>query len=819
MNPKKKVIFIIVSVFVIAIASVIAYVIQPPLIYDDLSDNILNETLWFNQTLIAGDATALTNETGGFLEALTNSQSGNRAQANITTRELLNNTEILNISFTTRTQVTAGVTTLSGISKVIVFGNILSQISCTNCNLANTTNFTLRRIINGSFDVYANDIFEKTILPTNSNITIDSFILDGSSEIARTRIFPITYTPQVSINKESPSDGSSSSSSTIEFNSELFSSKGLINATLFIWNSTAIFNQTSISLSGNSQSFSVNVSNFTLGNYEWNVLSCGQSAENDICNFDDDGNNSLIISFVENENTYNSTTYETASESFITNFTAPDGVTISSANLIWNGTSYAGTIASLGGNDRLLTRTITIPEGIGLKNWYWNLNFNSGEQQNLSGNTQQVDATILTYCNSTINVPYMNFTFKDESTEAAINAQIDSSSWTYYLGGGSVTKSLSYSNSSEIPSYAFCFTPPDRTVNFELSNFQYSSTDYPQRRYTTSGTLSNSTTNQVLYLLGSSDGIYSNIQIVNVAGFPIIGATVTAERQIDGDWIVIEQGTSDSSGTVTFWVNPNIDTRITASASGYLQAQVTIRPTSTGYTLTLSSTQGNASFDSNLEGLTWRFEPGVGVIPLNETAFNATITAQKDNIVSCEFRLTNQTGNISSTTSGCSSSGGNLSIVYTPSQNEKINGILYVDLGEGLFILDGDAYWIGYNSSVSSWRTLRGILGTLNEFNEFGEGVEQEFSKIVFFFLVLTIGLGILTFFSGYDFSNPGFTVPVVYGIILFATLSGWFTFDGLVKPALVGETISDILDKYIYLVMMTFFFGGWLFNMWRKQS
>ena len=128
---------------------------------------------------------------------------------------------------------------------------------------------------------------------------------------------------------------------------------------------------------------------------------------------------------------------------------------------------------------------------------------------------------------------------------ANINATADLATWNYWLGGGSVSKSLLFTNTTENPSYAFCLNT-NQTLHNNLT-FQYASTGYPQRVHVRASDLTNVTTNQVLYLLSSTDGIYSSIQVVDAAGASISGVIVQVERQFSGVWTLIGQDISDSA--------------------------------------------------------------------------------------------------------------------------------------------------------------------------------------------------------------------------------------------------------------------------------
>jgi hypothetical protein len=290
-------------------------------------------------------------------------------------------------------------------------------------------------------------------------------------------------------------------------------------------------------------------------------------------------------------------------------------------------------------------------------------------------------------------------TFADESTLTPLNGSIDTSTWVYYLGDGTVTKSFIFANTSINPNYAFCFNV-NRTLH-KTVELHYSLTGYPQRRWDDTADLTNATTNKILYLLSSSVGLYSIYSVQNQFGTPVTGVYVTAERQISGVWYTLEQGTTDSAGTVTFWLNPNFDHRITFTKSGYTTQQVTIRPSSSTYTVTMTE-PSSGNYNSSLEGITWTYSSNSGQyssqgILLNGTnmSFWFNVTSNLSNIVSCKMELINNISGILNTTTDCTSSGGNLTLTYTMNCDitTSYRLKLYIDSGMGLNVVDADAYW------------------------------------------------------------------------------------------------------------------------------
>lgn len=228
-------------------------------------------------------------------------------------------------------------------------------------------------------------------------------------------------------------------------------------------------------------------------------------------------NNGTGVSYfmTENSQTYNQTTKITKTETFVINITY-DSSTYDSAtaNLIYNGTSYAGT-GITSGNDTIFTRTLNIPTGlIGNINFYWNISLvNSiGTTYFLSStNTQTISSIILSICNSTVNQSFINFTTYD-----MINYNIVNSSFSavFHYGSGTTTNNYSYSQTGNNRSnFTFCVYPGDNSIIVDMDS-QYSAPNYQNNwYYLRSANLTNTTTNIPLYLLNSGNATLTTLRV------------------------------------------------------------------------------------------------------------------------------------------------------------------------------------------------------------------------------------------------------------------------------------------------------------------
>ena len=524
---------------------------------------------------------------------------------------------------------------------------------------------------------------------------------------------------------------------------------------------------------------------------------------------------------IENSQSYNATTYETSSENFIINLTYDNSYwTGISANLIYDGTSYAGT--KTGTSNIIFSRSLSIPTVTAVENnsFYWQITLSNGTgyfYYNSTTNNQTVNPIILTFCNSTYDVTYINFTFKDESTGEYLNASTDLASFTYWFSTGA-NKTYYFTNNSLNPSYAYCVSPSDKSIGYALT-YQYASTGYPQRQYYKSGTLTNTTTNQALYLLGTANnGIYSSIIIMTTTGTPIPGVTITVERQFAGLWIVIAQGTTDSAGMATFFLNPSYDHRFTAVKSGLVSTVATIKPTQAVYSIIMSGgglTIG--TYNWTLQGIYYTRTPAVGIIQPGNYDFTFNVTAQENNMQNCRLDLTNSSGYVLATVSSACTSNAYLTINYNVVSGDDIYGKYYIDFGSGYVMIEGDGNWKCIPTNTSSWRTLKNFLSFLSDNSVWTDGSvvelkKWEFTKIVGFFLVFAIILAFLNVTFNFDLVNPGialFGLPFIF--IIMSAANGLFGHGYFYVERATGFVWFDnyVLAFYSLLMAIGFYFAS----------
>jgi hypothetical protein len=461
----------------------------------------------------------------------------------------------------------------------------------------------------------------------------------------------------------------------------------------------------------------------------------------------------------ENNRTYNLNTYETSLETYSINLTANSSLT--NVYLNYNGTEYA-TIYSGG----LWTATKSLSSSnVGTNPVYFRMVY-GGTNINSDTTNQTVASININACSNSSSGKYINFSFIDESTNLPVNSQITSMTLNYKLSQSStVSKTLTYSNTTEVPNYYFCASPSNLTYYLNYSISYKNGTTYPQRISEISTTaFTNATTNTKLYLLSSSYGIYVTFQLTNSADQLISGVNVNATRVINGVTTVVAVGTTSASGTVTFWLNPDALHTFTFSKSGYTTYTYQDYPTQASYTVILSTTSTQTQYDYT-KGITKRVYPSSGDL-VNGTVynFNLTLASTYWDVSEFGFYLYLSNGTILSSTSSATN-GGFISANLNTSNYTRIY-INYYYVVNGTYMND-TTYWNTFNGQYTGW-SIKTFFDDLKLYMDDGMFGIDDFGRYVIIFLVLFISVGIMS----YKF---GTTSPMGMATILFAVV---FFFD-----------------------------------------
>lgn len=698
------------------------------------------------------------------------------------------------INFSAQTNVTGG----SGIDNVTIY--VYNSTGSLNWTKVNTTTTSLN--ISNFSQSFADGVYTWGVFSSALNASLTAFVGNNTFTVD-------TNNPSITINSPSNNSyiyGHNSSQAIFTFNATTIDTN--LQACWYNWTQgttkTIYTCNTQITLTANN----------------------AFGAQRIYAYANDTGGNTQVKSsdFIINQPQSPKNGFETDSLTYsMVIYNQPSAV--SSGSINFNGTVHSATVTALNATTYSINATFDQPlvsssPTIVSYNWTWN---NGSQSFSSTNDSVQLNLTNFTICSAGNSVKYLNFTFADETSLAAINATVDGASWNYYLGTGSINRTLVYSNTGGTsPSYAFCYAPPSRTLVNELNFFRYSNTGYPQRTYAyTPLNLSNLTTNTTLYLLSSSSGVYSSILVVQGLGTtPIVGANVLIELQLnDGSYITVFNADTDSSGIVTAWLNPNSAYRYTVSADGFITQQFTLNPSQSIYTVRLQaigSTTG--AYNSSLTGYKWFVTPQVGQISPGLQVFNLTLVAYDNNLVSCRFSILNASNLVSlNSTTGGSSNGCNLTISYNLTNGENLFGKLEINntLTDGLYqIVDTDWKWVTEDIANNSWNTVTNFFSRLTTLSDFGNSSNrQEFSRIMWFFLVTTILLAIFTYLTGFELQNPGVALILLWFVVAVGSVAGFFTFNS------ASPNVNTWTEQYGILIIFSMFAIGFIVNQIRRQS
>lgn len=467
----------------------------------------------------------------------------------------------------------------------------------------------------------------------------------------------------------------------------------------------------------------------------------------------------------QNSESHNSSVYQTAYESYQLNLTANSSLT--NVFLVYNGASHAMNYSSgLWSYSTDISNSST-----GSKNLYYIFTY-AGNNIGSANYTQTINAINFQLCGGGYTTPFLNISFKDETDLHIINASTPTSTFVYYLGTGTQNKTYTYVNTSNNYNYAFCASP-NQTM-YVLPYVQYKQgLDYPQRIWNPDITYyNNSLTSQILYLLGSTNGIYVTFQTINSAEQGIEGVVTTVTREISGSTVQIGKDTTGAGGGVTFWLNPDFTHTITFEKSGYDTYTISLTPTQSTYTITLS---GAAPSTANyFQGVSYSIEPsGSFITQSTNYNFNYTITSNYWNLDSFGFSLLYPNGTIIGTEGSTANTGGTVSLDYNVTNESRLVMQYYYEIN-GTFV-NGTRYWITYSANdFSLWRLFSDMSTAINSNNIFGvlSNDGGYFAKALISVIILIVGAGLLS--RRYGLISEPAIMGIIFGIALLLNTLGF---------------------------------------------
>jgi hypothetical protein len=493
--------------------------------------------------------------------------------------------------------------------------------------------------------------------------------------------------------------------------------------------------------------------------------------------------------FITNSNNYTGTFYETetGNEFYEINISPINTYIPTNASFVYNGTVYPITIYNISGY-YIMNKTLSKSSiSIGSNNFYYTFNLSTTLSANTTIYTQTKSPIQFGLCNGTLTVPYLNISFKDEGTLNNIKGSIPSSTFTYYLGDGTINKTLTFVNTTTNSYYTFCSLPASKTYYIKPYVQYKNDTSYPQRIWDDIvSAYTNVTTNKTLYLLDSSDGIYVTYQVLDAIGDQISGVLVTINRTIEGTNYVIGTGTTDSSGSVTFWLNPDFVHAISFSKTGYETFSLAQFPTQSSYTVTLGQTSVSGLNDY-IRGITYIVKPNYGMT-LNASQlynFNMTFSSTYWSLDSFGFILYGD-GTVIGGNSSTNSSGGFISNILNVSSYDHIKIKIYWVVN-GTTTYGENNGWFTFDYNEGTGWSIKHFFDDLSLYMDDGLfGLNQNSLNFIIFVIIFLV-----TGIASYKFSMQD---PAMVSGLIFALV---FLFDyalGLIEmPLLAVEHFPTI--------------------------
>lgn len=365
-----------------------------------------------------------------------------------------------------------------------------------------------------------------------------------------------------------PSNDTALSSTSITFNATATPVDiNLTNATFYVWyENGSLLNKTEGRLiTGQvANDTTYTISGFKIANnYEWNVEVYGMNVTNDTISSFASGNYTFDVGARMIDENWTMNTFETANEMFEVNVTLLSGATLHSANLYYNGTSYLGNVVAINSTAYRIYKQIDIPanhvnEESKDNTFFWELIFETDTftRQNLTIRTQEVNKTHFAICNSTLNIPFVNYTLYNETDRKLVSGFFQGT-FEWFLGNGSVRTNYSANIPNGNFTFPFCASPEYETFNvsakIRISNSTsgVSNVTFNDRLlYFNLDKYTNFTTETKLFLLDDSDSRNIIVRVTDQGLKPLENYYVEVERFYEGNntYEIVERQKTDIYG-------------------------------------------------------------------------------------------------------------------------------------------------------------------------------------------------------------------------------------------------------------------------------
>ena len=492
---------------------------------------------------------------------------------------------------------------------------------------------------------------------------------------------------------------------------------------------------------------------------------------------------------------------------------------ITNATLLSNravGTIYVNNIKTNFNMSTNLSLNISQINSLLSSNQIVNLTFNS----NVSG-TLQVNLTNASYYfnldNCTLTENYsINYTIKDETTNNPITATT-TGIYNYTIDG---TNFYTYTlNQPSTNNFSICVFPNWAIVTSYTTLYSSSGSDYPQRRFYSTDTLTNLTQSKTLTLLNSSTGIYVRFKTTDSYNNVIAGVNIKAYKSSDL-FTTIEEENTDDSGIATFFLNPNQDYYFIITKTGYSIFTSTLRATTSEIIGIILTSSGAVSAISYSSGISYYYTPENTQLEAN-TLYNFTFNLNSDywDITGCTLYLALPNSTIlNSSSSSFDARKCGIQILYNTSDYESIVGYSIYELNHTINVTETASVWNVNQYSYSNYTFMTIIQDINNLVNSNVGGLSSSTIKLIVFFIIFGLVAYVSYKFQGTALTSPeSITIFIVVLVWLFSLL-GWLTLDyfGLnFVNAGQNHTVAW-LKQYIIAILLTVLGGAFVYRRYK---
>ncbi len=337
----------------------------------------------------------------------------------------------------------------------------------------------------------------------------------------------------------------------------------LTNVTYNIWfDNGTLINQTNLIVLGNSSaqnSSTLLFDNLVAGDYLWNVEAFGDNSTGSFSFFAENNFTFSIIPFTVIDQIWKNDTVEGSLDLFSLEIEVDTGTQVSTANLIYDGSIFAGIINDKGSDIFNLTRELIIPSVAATinKSFFWQIILDDGFQFNTSSVNQSVLNLDIDDC-TTQTLVILNYTLVDEENQIQMNLTNNGTIdllvelFSADLSTQALNFSKSFTNTNNATVCLAAGTLDDASYAL-FTTVKYSATGYvPEFHHIQNQTLSASSTpiNITLFDLQEGDNTNFLITFKDENFLPVEGALINVQRNYIGEGLFksVEIPKTDTNG-------------------------------------------------------------------------------------------------------------------------------------------------------------------------------------------------------------------------------------------------------------------------------